>query len=272
MDADDLHEMAEDPRFISGIYNCCDRWCERCRFTERCFLYATEEKRKEERRGREPAETDFMEDVAESFALVRKMLEDWAAKEGVDLNQLVAEGEALAAAKQKRRKSAGERALTRSAKDYALATNAWFKKHEKLFRKKGKQLAKTALLELPGRDPEAEAQELSDAVDIIRWYQPQIFVKLSRALMTLEDLDSELEDDPALSDMNGSAKVALIAIDRSLLAWAKLHERFGDRGDSILDLLVQLERLRRQAETQFPKARAFVRPGFDDGSSPVYQN
>ncbi|MDB5210640.1 MAG: hypothetical protein JWQ30_1467, partial [Sediminibacterium sp.] len=25
--------------FISGIHNYCDRWCERCTFTNRCSIY-----------------------------------------------------------------------------------------------------------------------------------------------------------------------------------------------------------------------------------------
>ncbi len=65
-------------------------------------------------------------------------------------------------------------------------------------------------------------------------------------------------------DSDGSAKIALIAIDRSLAAWARLREHFAaEHGDTILALLVQLERLRRAAETKFPDAREFRRPGFD---------
>jgi len=37
--AKELAELAGDPRFISGIYNYCDRWCERCNFTSRCLVY-----------------------------------------------------------------------------------------------------------------------------------------------------------------------------------------------------------------------------------------
>ncbi|HEY7116100.1 MAG TPA: hypothetical protein VH475_05925 [Tepidisphaeraceae bacterium] len=36
--------------------------------------------------------------------------------------------------------------------------------------------------------------------------------------------------------------------------------------DAIIDLLVQLDRLRKKVETHFPRAPAFVRPGFDDGT------
>ena len=41
MNSDDLLDMAGNPRFISGIYNYCDRWCERCAFTDRCLTYAS---------------------------------------------------------------------------------------------------------------------------------------------------------------------------------------------------------------------------------------
>ncbi|MCB0550950.1 MAG: hypothetical protein KDD19_25495 [Phaeodactylibacter sp.] len=34
---------------IPGIYNYCDRWCERCSFTSRCLLYAQEQELTEER-------------------------------------------------------------------------------------------------------------------------------------------------------------------------------------------------------------------------------
>ena len=33
MKAKELVELAGEPRFISGIYNYCDSWCERCNFT-----------------------------------------------------------------------------------------------------------------------------------------------------------------------------------------------------------------------------------------------
>lgn len=32
--------------FIDGLYNYCDRWCERCLLTARCRVFAFEEQRK----------------------------------------------------------------------------------------------------------------------------------------------------------------------------------------------------------------------------------
>ena len=66
------------------------------------------------------------------------------------------------------------------------------------------------------------------------------------------------------NDSDGSAKVALIAIERSIGAWTRLRAHLPDRADELLDLLVMLDRLRRATDAQFPAARAFKRPGFDD--------
>jgi len=40
MNKEDLLKLAKNDQFISGIYNYCDRWCERCSFTSRCMNFA----------------------------------------------------------------------------------------------------------------------------------------------------------------------------------------------------------------------------------------
>ena len=47
-----------------------------------------------------------------------------------------------------------------------------------------------------------------------------------------------LDDFP--KDSDGSSKVALIAIDRSIAAWGNMRKHFPERGDDIIDLLVHL--------------------------------
>src|SRR3979409_1759466 len=42
MRKNELRELVRSGEFISGIYNYCDRWCERCPLTARCLVYATE--------------------------------------------------------------------------------------------------------------------------------------------------------------------------------------------------------------------------------------
>jgi hypothetical protein len=99
---------------------------------------------------------------------------------------------------------------------------------------------------------------------VIRWYRYFIGAKVTRAVSSKasEELETDEELKAMPKDSDGSAKIALMAMDRSISAWAGLRETLGDEG--ILDLLVQLTRLRRETEALFPNARRFVRPGFDE--------
>ena len=66
------------------------------------------------------------------------------------------------------------------------------------------------------------------------------------------------------NDSDGSAKVALLGIDRSIAAWRLMQLSEPDRAASIVPLILQLETLRYRVERKFPYAREFVRPGFDE--------
>jgi hypothetical protein len=88
-------------------------------------------------------------------------------------------------------------------------------------------------------------------------------VKLQRALESVRS-EAEDDDDDFPRDSDGSAKVALIGIDRSIAAWKMLNSSFAEEEQTISQLIGSLERLRKSVETQFPQARAFVRPGFDE--------
>jgi len=66
------------------------------------------------------------------------------------------------------------------------------------------------------------------------------------------------------NDADGSVKVALIGMDRSIGAWGRLQEYFSEKTNSILDILLHLDRLRRRTEELFPQAKSFKRPGFDE--------
>ncbi len=69
-------------------------------------------------------------------------------------------------------------------------------------------------------------------------------------------------------DSDGTAKIALIAIDRSIGAWGTLLHAYPARMSATLELLALLSRLRLELEQEFPNAWSFVRPGFDDGDAP----
>ena len=111
-----------------------------------------------------------------------------------------------------------------------------------------------------------EIEQVEEAREIIHWYQYQIAVKLMRALSSRSN-ETELPDedvDVEARDSDGSAKVALIGIGRSISAWRLMQMALTERSDSIVPLILDLEKLRQRTELKFPKARDFIRPGFDE--------
>src|SRR5947209_6260485 len=96
MDTEDLDRLAEDPRFISGIYNYCDRWCERCPFTRRCMVYAMEEAEGTDPESRDLNNAAYWDSLRDSFEQSIKLLHDMAAERGIDLNAEIEKPEAIA--------------------------------------------------------------------------------------------------------------------------------------------------------------------------------
>ncbi|GAI55482.1 unnamed protein product, partial [marine sediment metagenome] len=64
-----------------------------------------------------------------------------------------------------------------------------------LFEEKANDLGLQVRLELPDFDPAEEADSLKNSVDIIRWYQHFIYVKLIRAVQgKLEETSEDFEE------------------------------------------------------------------------------
>jgi hypothetical protein len=284
MDRKELKDLAGNPAFVSGIYNYCDRWCERCPFTARCLVYATE---KADEELDDPDTHDINNDkfwrkLEAVFRETRELIQEWAEEAGVDLD--AAEAEAAQAEHEQEQDSAKQHHLSLSARDYARMVQQWFDEEF--------AVEQNVHDDLTGKSKNAgEDINVSDAIEVIRWYQFFIAAKVFRALMGVEreaiEADSagedvfpdlEFDDDEgvdleevlaeaAASDSNGSAKIALIAIDRSLSAWRVMQSSFAEKASTIMPMFVELERLRRGVEQIFPKARDFIRPGFDEMSS-----
>jgi len=250
-------QRAGNPKYIPGIYNYCDRWCERCSFTDRCMVF--------EDTGNISTEDpeQFWEKIHENFQQTKELLEYIAQEEGIDLDNLPPDPEFEKESEQ-RRKDAENNELSQAAKKYGDLADQWFQENETLFKDMENQFNQNMNLGIHEKQSHDIAARITDAIEVIRWYQHQIYVKIMRALSSRQDLIMEEMDADFPSDADGSVKVALIGMDNSIAAWGKLHECFPDQADGILDILMLLEKLRRNTENAFPKARSFVRPGFDD--------
>ena len=106
------------------------------------------------------------------------------------------------------------------------------------------------------------SSESGDPRDVIAWFHMMIHVKAMRALHGLAEDDPADRDWPP--DYDGSAKVALLGIDRSHTAWLDLVEVGAASGSEVAPFISDLVWLRAALERTFPKARAFVRPAFDE--------
>ena len=110
-------------------------------------------------------------------------------------------------------------------------------------------------------DSKEKNEVVDEALEVINWYLDLIQAKMRRALHAYyyQMLSGKEESD----DYNGSAKVALISIDRSIYSWKKLFVSCEPYLREMNHIVVVLEQLRGDVEKQFPDARAFQRPGFE---------
>lgn len=266
--------MSDEEQFIPGIFNYCDRWCERCSFTARCRLFADEKKFSEEV---DKVHTDeenaaFWQSIDEMFAESRESADESSleSEDGMPL-----ESKEEYEAREARISERTERdPLVKLSQDYGLDVHHWLQDHEQ----------EIASSKRPTRDGVLP----SEALDVISWHEFQIGVKLARAsrgrFEAEEEIaevegdswdtgsdwqDEENEDDIDLAaihqqDADGSAKVALLGIERSLGAWTVLRDVLPTQDAQIQRFQQQLAKLRRLLDAAFPNARTFHRPGFDD--------
>lgn len=279
-------DLAADPNLISGIYNYCDRWCERCAFTSRCLLYATEQADADanDPELRDITNEKFWRKMHEIFAETAAMISEWAAESGVDLESIDVSQET--ADNERAMEAAWSDEISQDATDYAAAVQRWFADELEAQPEVHSDTRDTK----DPQDSEETDINIGDAAEVIRWYQFFIGVKLMRALSGAgETTEDYLDDEEGLSfdftvadddddqfdcddvmarssaiDANGSAKTALIAIDRSIAGWRALQISLPEKSETIKPLLIQLDRLRRSIESRFVRARDFIRPGLDE--------
>ncbi len=246
MKRDRLKKLAAEKRFIPGVYNYCDRWCERCPLTSRCLNFSISQEEFPDPEAQDIRNKAFWNKLSETLAESLELLKEGAKKWGIDLETLDST-EDIENIKAKD-VAAKNHLLFRAAKRYIEIVEDWFKERETLF-----------------FETVAAAREgvsLDETLEVIRWYQYFISAKIIRAVRGKVE-DDEEGDDEFPRDSDGSAKIALIAIDRSIAAWAVIRHYVTDDAKGVIDAIAFLDSLRQAVEKTFPNARSFIRPGFD---------
>jgi hypothetical protein len=237
-----------NPDHIDFISSYCDRWCERCSFTRRCSAFtasAAVAMCGDEHDGIELAFGRAPDDDG-----VRAPLPGWiAALENANVSMSPQEEQEWQRRHDESRERIAATPIMTAAYAYMDLARAWLTvNHDAL--STGDALVREAL-------------------EVAVWDCTFIPAKLNRALdgkYGFERFDLEDEDRFVQNDSNGSAKIALISIVRSMEAWALLASSTGTETPAVL--AAQLMDLRGEVEREFPDAWKFRRPGFDDRSGP----
>ncbi len=232
-------------RYIDFISAYCDHWCERCGFTQRCANYAVTSALAM-CEGNEVAALELVLGPPQvPGAPPRKSVGERMAEALGDCEPDQRELDAIGRELDERKQRIRRIAVAQASLDYAIASTRWLKAYRGA-----------------GND---EGAALRDAIETIGWDSSLIHVKIMRALDGRADPagSSWFGGRGAQASWNGSAKVALISIERSEQAWRTVVAATPDEAAGVLAAF--LARLRLETEKEFPDAMAFKRPGFDDG-------
>ena len=227
-----------------GIFQYCDRWCEKCEHIDECLYY----------------------DVNKKFFLSgNKEFNFWDKIEDVvnltidDLG-LVSEsmGVNLDSFSRRFSKNNSEETLSEGyllfekTEEYSKIVNEWFNS----FAKEPLPVNKKDLKHKVSQEELAESmQRLTKAIEYIRWYQNFISKKLKKALNSKHEFKDGFH--------KGFAKVVLVALDRSIESWSSITEHFPGTSDKVSNQLLLLEKIREEVEKEFPFARSYSRDGLD---------
>lgn len=223
--------------FIVGIFNYCDRWCERCAFTSRCRVFAgvAEIEASRDRHLRPVIEAlPLPEDAPPVLPRLRDHTRALVMEAPADPMP----GEHVETSEPRHAPDAHER-LRVHAERYRTRVRDW--------------------LRAEGADSTFDP---SGPVAAIGWFHTLVGAKVHRALGGLEFEPYEEDDGPRDSD--GSAKVALLGVERSHTAWLQMVESGRVSMAEATPFVTELVWLGEAIESVFPNARAFVRPGFDE--------
>ena len=264
-----IEEFIRKAQIIPGIHNYCDRWCERCSFQMRCNVGIAEAESTNTTLGDTEADMEAaLKEVAENFEMTMEMIKMDAESLDIDLNAIQQDEEWSRNYEERKKRQddfMDQNELKIMAHDYGMKVHEWTKSGNEIFKDKGKELSSHLLM---GISEESEAMrvvnEMKDSVETIQWFQHFIEVKFSRALSGLFGAMEDGDENEVQQDFNGSAKIALIAVERSMAAWEVMMKHFPDKTDDMLDFVALLSKIRAEGNDRFPNAMKFVRPGFDE--------
>lgn len=238
-EVDEMLAMAESKKFEPGIYNFCDRWCEKCEDTEKCFLFAWEQKRKSRRLVEGKAlEEDFLGELRHNFELVKKLIERSLNEEGLDLEKVLKE--------QGKEKCWDEDVKDRYNQTQCLILSKQYMQEAHKFLEDFHQ---NRFQFYPELGMGIDFSDIKDEIETISWYHTLLPVKVWRLLYERES--TEREKDKELKelmtrDLDKYYGLVERCIQRSKIAWRDLGKKRKEFASVSTQFINQLNKIKSE--------------------------
>ncbi len=213
------------PGTVPGIYDRCDHWCQRCHAKKKCVLYLSNIV--------QSFQNDPLAENEHSMSIDFQCLslpDDLLDRLGIESDELIDEEKM-------------PEIDIRFQKINELATT----------------LGDLSVGWLKTTDLDDYTDELIiEAIETIVFYGWIIPVKV--LIASLQFTVSDGKD----TEFNGSAKVALLSLNKAFESCMYLYEKLSKYQDAYLQIMKVQTSLRQEIEREFPHAMAYIRLGLDD--------
>lgn len=255
--------LQPNPNNIPGVFNWCDRWCERCPLTHKCTLFQQEQEDKAILES-DLSEDEKMEKLKEKMMQTFEMLSDAEEEFEMDLDEIDEEEQEEAMLEHEISEIKIDiHPISELSETYMKESMEWLrnKRKDPVF----EPYFQIMYAEVKNHAPLSnEFQKIMDNLETIQWYQTMIPVKCRTAFSYLSEKSFWDEYPIEERAYNGTAKIALICIQNSIKAWQSILFWSKDEEEFILPLLDKLVEMKHMLEEEFPDAYKFIRPGFDE--------
>lgn len=251
MDKDELLNAAQSGDFISGIYDYCDRWCEKCQFTKKCLNFHMVENKIKSKKSHGD-KNEFFDNIEDSLKLALELIQDITKELNIKIDH--SEDEEIEQELKRVNDKIKKNEIIQQCRAYSKAVSDFFDDNSFYF---GKLMGKEKLSEDESISKEKEA------VEIIMWYNYLIEVKFARTLHCyLSEHDGD-EDNLDYDDKVVSARIAIVAIDRSMASWYLIYDTYSTYEENAKKFLLMLYKIKEGIEMLIPEVVGYKRPYFD---------
>ncbi len=240
-----VRSFSPNKKNIEGIFNYCDRWCERCLFIDKCTNFEMEKKMgMHENQSME----DALKYVGIMFDETGRMIEEDMKKFGIDINNL----SDIEDKSEDKSENKEKHPLEGISVEYMKKVSDWLELNKEFISENALHLWNIS---------QKKYEQFDEIFNVIGWHMTMIPVKINRVLKPRTKYD---DDEFYETDKNATGKLVLECIDKSTQAFVLLLEFSLFEEDELIEFLAILSQLKKGIEKALPKAKNYKRIGLDD--------